>query len=147
MAKIKKKSKTGPGYQGYTGKKTKLSVAAFWVRLFAAQSKAQLTDHQICSVMFGEFSQAKRYVPADVMIFRNRYNNGNLADQPDAPKVKCAEYLECTHCHKGVRKPMWGEKKPAKTVKKASRKTKASVNSGKSAKKKTAKRKATKKKG
>ena len=115
-----------------------------------------LTDTQICSAMFVEFPDAKRRTPADVMIFRNRFNNGNLADQDGIPKVKCAEYLPCTHCHKGVRKPRWGEKvKPVKppvkkakkvTKKKASRKTKPVLKSGKPAAKKASKRKAKKKK-
>jgi len=164
--KSTKKKVTNPkgdrlGYHGYTGKKSKLSVAAFWVKVFSIQAKEMFTDNQICSAMYVEFPHAKRYVTADVVIFRNRYNNGNLADQSDAPKAKAAEYLECTHCHKGVRKPMWGEKtdpserapkrkaktKSNKDKKKASRKTRASVNSGKSEKKKATKNKATKKKG
>lgn len=155
----KKKGGTGgPGYMGYTGKTSKLSVSAYWVKMFTAQAKEMLTDKQVCAAMFAEFRSAKRYVNADVVIFRNRYNNGNLADQPDAPKTKAAEYLECPHCRKGVRKPMWGEKGSVdrahplkdrakkKKKKKAPRKTKASVNSGKSEKTKDTKNKVTKKK-
>lgn len=160
MAKKKKKSakKKSAGYKGFTGKKSKLGVAHFWVRMFTQQPRAMLTDAQIINAMGAEFPQAKEYTAADVVIFRNRFNNGNLADQSVAPKDKVGEYISCTHCRKGVRMPAWGEKgqaaKPKKakitkkkskvTKKKASRKTSSSVIS-KASKKKATKKKATKK--
>jgi len=139
----KKVAKKKPvGYQGFKGTKTKMSVATFWVYLFARQAKARLTDPQIVSAMRSEFKDSKAYTRHDVVMFRNRYNNGKLGEQSSAPKVKCGEYVSCPHCKKGVRLPMWGEKSPGKP--KSTQVTKKKATKKKSKKKATKKKKITK---
>ena len=156
----KKKTGPGPGFKGYTGTTTGKTVAEYWAKLFAAQPKAKLDNKGLSGEMAIEFPNAKKYSDRDVIVFRNRYNNGNLVHQTEAPKIRIGEYVSCPSCGHGVRVKGWGEKKraqietkkPAKVTKKVTKK-KASKKSPKkgatprfSTKPKIAKKKATKKK-
>ncbi len=139
--KRKGKSKKPVGYQGYKGRHSGLPVSAYWVKLFNAQPKSRMTDDEIIKTMAGEFTKSKRYDAIDVVMFRNRYNNGKLSGQSGkrvSPRV--GEYVKCPHCKKNLTLPFWGDKKAhrAPTLQKTTRTKPPSVSS---AKKKASKKK------